>query len=80
MSHWQVSGTHYQKTSEDWLRNMDAANDTLMPLLAETYGANQAKRWWIRWRIFFLACAELWGFRNGTEWLVSHYLLEKFCI
>lgn len=75
--HWEVSGTHYQKTSEDWLRNMDASKESLAPLLAETYGADQAKRWWARWRIFFLACAELWGFRNGTEWLVSHYLLQK---
>ena len=76
-NHWQINGTHYQKTSEDWLRNMDAAKKTLMPLLTETYGTGQAKRWWVRWRIFFLACAELWGYRNGTEWLVSHYLLEK---
>ena len=75
--HWRVNGTHYQRTSEDWLRNMDAAKETLMPLLTETYGSDQAKRWWARWRIFFLACAELWGFRNGTDWLVSHYLLDK---
>jgi len=78
-NHWQASGTHYRKTSEDWLRNMESAKETLLPLLAETYGAEQAERWWMRWRIFFLACAELWGFRNGTEWIVSHYLLEKKC-
>ena len=75
--HWQVNGTHYQKTSEDWLRNMDAAKRELLPLLANTYGSTQAKRWWIRWRIFFMACAELWRFRNGTEWIVSHYRLRK---
>lgn len=75
--HWQVSGTHYQKTSEDWLRNMDHSKSDLFPLFATTYGKEQAKRWWIRWRIFFMACAELWGYRNGTEWIVSHYLLAK---
>jgi cyclopropane-fatty-acyl-phospholipid synthase len=75
--HWQVSGTHYQRTSEDWLRNMDASKAKLMTLLAETYGPDQAKRWWVRWRIFFMACAELWGYRGGNEWIVSHYLLQK---
>ncbi len=75
--HWQFPGTHYQKTSEAWLRNMDTAKPELFPLFAATYGTNQAKRWWIRWRIFFMACAELWGYRSGTEWIVSHYLLAK---
>ena len=75
--HWQVSGTHYQKTSEDLLRNMDNAKSELLPLFAAAYGTDQAKRWWIRWRIFWMACAELWGYRSGSGWDVSHYLLAK---
>jgi cyclopropane-fatty-acyl-phospholipid synthase len=75
--HWVVGGTHYQKTSQDWLRNMDSAKSNLLPLFTETYGKELANRWWIRWRIFFMACAELWGYRQGREWNVSHYLLEK---
>ena len=75
--HWQVSGTHYQKTSEAWLALMDQHADELKPLIAETYGANQAKKWWVWWRCFYLACAELWGFKNGQEWIVSHYRFKK---
>ena len=75
VEHWRVSGTHYQKTAEAWLANMDANKARLMPLFGDIYGAAHAKKWWSRWRIFFMACAELWGFRSGTEWLVSHYLL-----
>jgi len=75
--HWRVSGTHYQKTSEAWLANMDRRRDAVMPVLAATYGAAEARRWWVYWRVFFMSCAELWGYRGGTEWLVSHYLFRK---
>ena len=75
--HWHVSGTHYQKTSEAWLARMDAARDELLPLIGETYGADQQTRWWVYWRVFFMACAELWGYRSGDEWHVSHYRFVK---
>ena len=71
--HWQVSGTHYQKTSEAWLTRMDEASDELKPLIAKTYGQADAKKWWVWWRCFFMACAELWGYQGGDEWIVSHY-------
>jgi len=76
-NHWQVSGRHYQKTSEAWLSRMDAAKEELFPLIRETYGAENARRWWVYWRVFFMACAELWGYRGGEEWIVSHYLFRK---
>ena len=75
--HWRVSGTHYQKTSEAWLQNMDAHRDRIMRLFAESYGKDQATKWWVYWRIFFMSCAELWGYRGGEEWFVSHYLFTK---
>ncbi|MFD2255686.1 SAM-dependent methyltransferase [Luteolibacter algae] len=75
--HWQVSGQHYQKTSEAWLRNMDDHKDELFPLISETYGPENAIRWWTYWRVFFMACAELWGYRRGNEWIVSHYLFSN---
>jgi cyclopropane-fatty-acyl-phospholipid synthase len=56
---------------------MDAARDELLPLIAETYGRDQQVRWWVYWRAFFMACAELWGYRGGEEWIVSHYRFHK---
>jgi cyclopropane-fatty-acyl-phospholipid synthase len=75
--HWHVPGVHYQKTAEAWLANMDARREAIMPILAATYGAGEARKWWVYWRVFFLSCAELWGFRDGREWLVSHYLFRR---
>jgi cyclopropane-fatty-acyl-phospholipid synthase len=74
---WQVSGTHYQRTAEAWLANLDASRSRVWPLLEATYGRADARRWWSRWRVFFMACAELWGWDGGQEWLVSHYRLRK---
>jgi cyclopropane-fatty-acyl-phospholipid synthase len=69
---WWLGGRHYQRTSNAWLRNLDARRDRVLPLLAETYGVAEARRWLVRWRLFFLACAELFGFRRGREWGVTH--------
>ena len=69
---WVVSGTHYEKTANAWLRRQDAQRDELLPVLTEIYGADQAALWFERWRLFFLACAELFGFRDGNEWWVVH--------
>ena len=75
--HWRLEGTHYRNTAEAWLRNMDARRENILGLLAGVYGPAEAARWFQRWRIFFMACAELWGFRGGNEWYVSHYLFGK---
>jgi len=74
---WTVSGTHYQKTAEAWLQNMDAHRAEILPIFAQTYGEAQTTRWWVYWRVFFMACAELWGYRGGDEWIVSHYRFRK---
>ena len=75
--HWHVSGTHYAKTSEAWLKNMDAHKAEIIPLFKQTYGEDQAIKWWVYWRIFYMACAELWNYKGGNEWIVSHYLFHK---
>jgi cyclopropane-fatty-acyl-phospholipid synthase len=69
VEHRRLSGTHYARTAEAWLERLEANERAL----AERFG----ERFLARWRVFFLACAELWGFEGGTEWLVSHYLFEK---
>ena len=71
---WWVDGTHYQRTAADWLANLDRCRADVILVLRAHYGA-EAPRWFHRWRMFFLACEELFGYRDGKEWGVGHYRL-----
>lgn len=73
---WLVPGEHYQKTAEAWLERFDRWRPAIDPILERTYGA-QADRFRVYWRVFFLACAELFGYRHGEEWLVCHYRMRR---
>lgn len=72
---WAVNGQHYEKTLNAWLEKMDGQRRELTPLFQKTYGKDW-KTWWVYWRLFFMACAELFGFHRGREWYVGHYLLK----
>ncbi|MEO1248010.1 MAG: cyclopropane-fatty-acyl-phospholipid synthase family protein [Pseudomonadota bacterium] len=74
---WFWNGSHYAKTSNAWLANMDSRKAAIMPILRDTYGADDADRWWMRWRMFFMACAELFDFDTGDEWFVAHYRFRR---
>ena len=73
---WWVDGTHYQRTAAAWRRNQESRRDEVMAVLRTHYGRG-AGRWYQRWRMFFLACEELLGYRGGAEWGVGHYRLVR---
>ena len=73
---WRLSGAHYEKTANAWLANQDANRDEVMSVLREAYG-DEAALWNQRWRMFWMACAELFGYAGGNEWLVGHYRFAR---
>jgi len=74
---WEVNGLEYSKTLEAWLDRQDERRDGLMPILAKAYGEREAPVWFQRWRMFWMACSELFKYKGGTEWPVHHYRLKK---
>lgn len=77
VDHWRLSGSHYQKTLRAWREKMDRQKPAVEEVLADAYGPDQVRRWWVNWRLFFMACEETWASRGGREYIVSHYLFEK---
>ena len=74
---WAVSGTHFERTARAWLERLDANAGAAKLALADEAGGREARRDLARWRLFFLACEGTWGYRDGNEWQVSHYVLEQ---
>jgi cyclopropane-fatty-acyl-phospholipid synthase len=73
---WWLDGGHYQRTAAAWRENLDHRRAAVMQILREHYGEADAGVWFHRWRLFFLACEELFGFDEGREWGVAHYRLR----
>ena len=74
---WKVDGTHYQRTANAWLANQDRHRDAVMAVLRRAYGPVLAPLWFQRWRMFWMACAELFGMDSGRQWMVVHYRFRK---
>ncbi|KFL35612.1 SAM-dependent methyltransferase [Arenimonas donghaensis] len=74
---WLLPGSHYQRTANHWLENQDRNHREVLTVLESAYGAEAAPRWAQRWRMFWMACAELFGYDDGRQWLVAHYRFRK---
>jgi cyclopropane-fatty-acyl-phospholipid synthase len=73
---WAVPGTHYARTLAAWLERLDAnAGEALAILRTATGSGREARRLLATWRLFLISTREIWGWRDGDEWLVSHYRL-----
>ena len=75
--HWVLNGLHYHKTCEAWLAQMDGRKAAALQAIESTYGKAQRTKWFVNWRLFFLSCSELFAYKKGEEWAVSHYLFQK---
>ena len=74
---WMLSGEHYEKTSNAWLDKMDQNKRKILSLFERSNSSSIAKRKFHFWRLFYIACAEIFGYDNGNEWVVSHHLFKK---
>ena len=77
VDHWLLNGKHYARTSEEWLKRMDKEIVAIKEIMKMTYGKEEAVKWMVYWRTFFMAVAELFGYNNGEEWMISHFLFKK---
>ncbi|MFZ5831037.1 MAG: SAM-dependent methyltransferase [Planctomycetota bacterium] len=75
--HWSFSGLHYARTLEAWLARCDAGRGELLALFERDLDSKDAARQLQRWRMFFMACAELFAYDGGRQWFVSHYRFAK---
>ena len=76
MDRWIINGRHYADTLRAWLQNLDSNRQDVLDIFRDLYGPRNAALWLVRWRLFFIACQELFDFRKGTEWVVAHHLFE----
>jgi cyclopropane-fatty-acyl-phospholipid synthase len=74
---WCTSGSHYTRTLESWLDRLDLRREQALAVFMQDLSPREASIQLQRWRIFLMACSELFGYRGGSEWWVSHYRFVK---
>jgi cyclopropane-fatty-acyl-phospholipid synthase len=74
---WQWDGRHYARTARAWLNNLDARRAEALEVLARAPNGGDPHIQFGRWRLFLMACEELFGFEGGREWGVAHYRFLK---
>jgi len=56
---------------------MDKEIVAVKEIMEVTYGKEEAVKWTVYWRTFFIALAELFAYNNGDEWMIAHFLFKK---
>ena len=74
---WRINGMHAARTAEAWLHALRMNRKAILPVLEKVHGRVDTRQRYAYWDVFFMACAELWSYREGEEWMISHYLFEK---
>ena len=76
VDHWCFDGTHYAHTLRAWLAKLDHNQAEVRRVMAQTYGTDNERLWFVNWRLFIIACEETWKLNRGREYQVSHYLFQ----
>ncbi|XP_071087384.1 uncharacterized protein [Haliotis cracherodii] len=76
VNQWVVNGTHYAKTLEAWLQRTDGNKERIMHILRQSYGED-AEQQLFNWRLFFMFCSEVFGYKGGNEWFLTHVLMKR---
>ncbi|KAF9269325.1 S-adenosyl-L-methionine-dependent methyltransferase [Marasmius fiardii PR-910] len=78
---WYLSGMNYSRTLEDWLKIQDknrkaGLEELLKDAKKKGSDPSEAEKTFYRFRVFYMACSELFRMNGGQEWGVGHYLFR----
>ena len=74
---WLVNGKQFQRSANLWLQNMDKHKKDIIRILEKESDLASSIATFNRWRIYFLTISESYGYNQGSEWMIAHYLITK---